>query len=155
LRLRTPVGDDRLEAACARLLAFGDLRYVTLKRVLEQGLESQPPPLPLATPTPARMFVRSAAEVLGHLFPSLFAPPTPLTPPAPPRVLEGKEGKEGKEERKESRYVPDPDGPHPRSESAAQAAAALRHPGHPGSPAPPGSRRPVVVCGVSGAPARR
>src|SRR5262249_10061763 len=93
LRLRTPVGDDRLEAACARLLAFGDLRYVTLKRGLEQGLESQvSAPLPLATPTPARMFVRSAAEVLGHLFPSLFALPTPLTPPAPAPVLEGKEG---------------------------------------------------------------
>lgn len=93
LRLRTQVGDQRLEAACARLLAFGDLRYVTLKRVLEHGLESQlPPPLLLATPTPARIFVRSAAEVLGHLFPSLFALPTPLTPPAPAPVLEGKKG---------------------------------------------------------------
>jgi hypothetical protein len=87
LRLRTQVGDSRLEAACARLLAFGDLRYATLKRVLDQGLESQVPAiLPLATPTPARTFVRSAAEVLGHLFPSLFAAPSgvegvpPLTP---------------------------------------------------------------------------
>ena len=78
LRLRTPVGDRRLEAACARVLAFGDLRYVTLKRVLDQGLDTQGLALlPVATPTPARTFVRSAAELLGHLFPSLFAP-TPL-----------------------------------------------------------------------------
>jgi transposase len=87
LRLRNEVGDQRLEAACARLLTFEDLRYVTLKRVLEHGLDLQgPAPLPLPTPTPARTFVRSAAELLGHLFPSLFAP-TPLP---------GFEGKEGK-----------------------------------------------------------
>ena len=86
LRLRSQVGDRRLEAACARLLTFGDLRYVTLKRVLEQGLDAQPPALlPVSTSTPARTFVRSAAELLGHLFPSLFAP-------APLPSLEGKEG---------------------------------------------------------------
>lgn len=86
LRLRSQVGDGRLEAACARLLAFGDLRYVTLKRVLEQGLDTQVPALlPVSTPTPARTFVRSAAELLGHLFPSLFAP-APLPGPG------GKEG---------------------------------------------------------------
>jgi hypothetical protein len=88
LRLRTQVGDRRLEAACARLLAFGDLRYATLKRVLDQGLDAQEPILlPVATSTPARTFVRSAAELLGHLFPSLFAP-------APLPSFEGVEGKE-------------------------------------------------------------
>lgn len=87
LRLRSQVGDRRLEAACARLLAFGDLRYVTLKRVLEQGLDTQLPALlPVSTSTPARTFVRSAAELLGHLFPSLFA----STGPTP--SLEAKEG---------------------------------------------------------------
>lgn len=91
LRLRSQVGDDRLEGACARLLTFGDLRYATLKRVLDQGLETQAPTLtalvPVQTPTPARTFARSAAELLGQLFPSLFVATTPA-----PRC-EGKEGK--------------------------------------------------------------
>jgi transposase len=74
LRLRTQVGECRREGACARLLAYGDLRYATRKRVLDQGLETAAPALvPVQTPTPARTFVRSAAELLGQLFPSLFA----------------------------------------------------------------------------------
>jgi transposase len=64
LRLRTQVGAQRLEDACARLLAYGDLRYATLKRVLEQGVATPLPALvPVQTPTPARTFVRSAAEL--------------------------------------------------------------------------------------------
>jgi hypothetical protein len=94
LRLRSQVGDDRLEAACARAVQFGDLRYATLKHILEQGLEVQPPALlPVSTLTPARTFVRSATELLGQLFPSLFAAPAPLAPPAPAPVLKGEEGR--------------------------------------------------------------
>jgi transposase len=93
LRLRSQVGEQRLEDACARLLAFGDLRYATLKRVLDQGLETQVPALvPIQTPTPARTFVRSAAELLGQLFPSLFAA---TTPPSPAAGVEGKERQVG------------------------------------------------------------
>ena len=67
LKLRATVGDARLEAACARALHFGDLTYATLKRILEQRLEAEPAPaVPAAAP--ARTFVRSATELLGHLF---------------------------------------------------------------------------------------
>lgn len=66
LQLRDTVGDERLELACARALRFGDLTYVTLKRILDQGLEAEPPPVPAAVP--ARTFVRTATELLGHLF---------------------------------------------------------------------------------------
>jgi transposase len=67
LKLRERVGDERLEAACTRALRFDDLTYITIKRILEQGLEAEAtPPSPL--PAPARTFVRSATELLGHLF---------------------------------------------------------------------------------------
>jgi transposase len=97
LRLRTQVGDGRLESASVRLLAFGDLRYATLKRVLQQRLDTQVPALvPVATPTPARTFVRTAADLLGHLFPSLLASasagPTPLPLPLPLPSRGGKDG---------------------------------------------------------------
>lgn len=67
LKLRTTVGDGRLEAACARALRYDDLTYMTLKRILAQGLEAVDP-APLPTSVPARTFVRTAAELLGHLF---------------------------------------------------------------------------------------
>ena len=57
----------RLEAACARALRFGDLTYRTLKHILDQGLEVEAP-LSMSTAPPARTFVRSAAELLGHVF---------------------------------------------------------------------------------------
>jgi hypothetical protein len=67
LELRETVGDTRLEAACARALRFGDLTYTTIKRILDQGLEAEAAPVSPA-PAPARTFVRSASELLGHLF---------------------------------------------------------------------------------------
>ncbi len=66
LKLRDRVGDQRLDAACARALRFGDVTYRTLKHILDQGLEAEVPPAPAAAP--ARTFVRSAAELLGHVF---------------------------------------------------------------------------------------
>jgi transposase len=56
----TPV---RLEAACVRGLAFGDVRYVTLKHILEQKLDELVlPPLP-HTPSAPLQFARPAEEL--------------------------------------------------------------------------------------------
>ncbi|HEU5423360.1 MAG TPA: IS21 family transposase [Nitrolancea sp.] len=67
LRLRETVGDARLEAACARALRYDDLTYATIKRILAQGLEAAERD-PTPTVAPARTFVRTAADLLGHLF---------------------------------------------------------------------------------------
>jgi transposase len=67
LKLRETVGDERLEAACARALRFGDLTYITIKRILDQRLEAEDTPQEAAV-APARTFVRNASELLGHLF---------------------------------------------------------------------------------------
>jgi hypothetical protein len=67
LKLRESVGDERLERACARALRFGELTYTSIKRILEQRLEVEDTPQE-AAPAQARTFVRSASELLGHLF---------------------------------------------------------------------------------------
>jgi transposase len=67
LKLRTRVGDARLEAACARALRFDDLTYATLKRILDRGLEQEVVVAP-APPAAAHTFLRNAGELLGHLF---------------------------------------------------------------------------------------
>lgn len=66
LRLEERVGAARLEAACARALSFAEPTHRTIKHILAQGLDQTPVPLPVAPQ--ARTFVRSAAELLGHLF---------------------------------------------------------------------------------------
>jgi hypothetical protein len=66
LKLRDGYDDRRLEAACARALFFGDGSYMTIKRILKRGQEtSAPAPEPIRAP--ARAFVRSASELVGHL----------------------------------------------------------------------------------------
>jgi hypothetical protein len=67
LRLREPYGDARLEAACQRALTFGDPAYLTVKRILTQQLDHQPPPAPTPSPSPARTFVRTARALVGHV----------------------------------------------------------------------------------------
>ncbi len=67
LRLRERYGDERLEAACARARRFDDQSYSTIKRILIEGLDADAPPTVLPAP-PAHTFVRSAADLLGHLF---------------------------------------------------------------------------------------
>lgn len=66
LRLAERFGAQRLEAACARALRFDDPAYMTVKRILEQGLDAQE--LPATEPAPpAQVFVRTPAELVGHL----------------------------------------------------------------------------------------
>lgn len=66
LRLEETVGTLRLEAACARALTFAEPTHRTIKHMLDQGLDQEPV---VAIPTPpAQTFVRSAMELLGHLF---------------------------------------------------------------------------------------
>jgi hypothetical protein len=66
LALQERFGATRLEAACARALRFGDPAYTTVKRILEQGLDLHPP-APTPSAPPAFAFVRSAAELMGHV----------------------------------------------------------------------------------------
>lgn len=66
LRLRNRFGDERLEAACQRALTFGDPGYKTVKRILTQGLEQQPVPIPVELP-PAKTFARRTEELVGAL----------------------------------------------------------------------------------------
>jgi hypothetical protein len=67
LHLRERYGDVTLEAACARALHYGDPRDATIKRLLQEGLAT-PPPVEVPAEAPARTFIRSASELLGHLF---------------------------------------------------------------------------------------
>jgi hypothetical protein len=49
-----------------RALRFDDAAYMTIKRILQQGLDVEE--LPSTEPAPpALTFVRSAAELVGHL----------------------------------------------------------------------------------------
>jgi hypothetical protein len=64
LKLGQLYGQARLEAACARALAFDDPTYKTVKGILKQGLEqAAPPQAPPAAP--ASVFVRPLTELLG------------------------------------------------------------------------------------------
>ena len=64
LRLQKRYGAERLEAACARALAFGDPDYRTVKRILQQGKQDEPHPnLPVSPPASA--FIRSPDELFG------------------------------------------------------------------------------------------
>ena len=66
LRLGDRFGSERLEAACARALRFDDAAYMTIKRILEQGLDLEELPATDAPP-PAGTFARPPAELVGHL----------------------------------------------------------------------------------------
>jgi len=63
LRLEETVGRPRLEAACARALYFGDVRYRRIKQILNAALDQEP--LPEAAPgfaPRAFAFARPATE---------------------------------------------------------------------------------------------
>jgi transposase len=63
LKLGDTYTPARLEAACARGLAFGDASVVTLKRILAEGLECATLPLPLPAPPESLVFVRPPEEL--------------------------------------------------------------------------------------------
>jgi transposase len=63
LRLEETVGAQRLEAACARALYFGDSRYRRIKDILNAALDREPLPETAApAPTQRHIFARSGAE---------------------------------------------------------------------------------------------
>jgi transposase len=63
LRLEESVGAERLEAACARALYFGDVRYRRIKEILNSAADREPLPGAISA-LPARpfAFARSPAE---------------------------------------------------------------------------------------------
>jgi hypothetical protein len=74
LRLSTTVGAERLERACERALHFDTPDYLTIKRILRDGLEAapigDPPPAnpPDALPSSARfIFARDPRELVAGL----------------------------------------------------------------------------------------
>jgi transposase len=68
LRLEETVGAQRLEAACARALHFGDPRYRRIKEILNAALDREPLP-ETASPTPAQqhVFARSGKEFFADV----------------------------------------------------------------------------------------
>jgi transposase len=67
LRLAETYTSARLEAACARGLAFGDVRLLTLKQILQQRLDELVlPPLP-APSTESLQFARPPAELAATI----------------------------------------------------------------------------------------
>jgi transposase len=66
LKLGEQFGSRRLEAACTRALRFDDPTYVTIKRILQQGLEAEEMPAIASAPA-ASTFARTAADLVGQL----------------------------------------------------------------------------------------
>ena len=67
LRLALRTSPARLEAACARALAYETADYVTIRRILDEGLDTQAPVLLPLPPTRPYTFVRGAAEFVAGL----------------------------------------------------------------------------------------
>jgi hypothetical protein len=90
LGLEETVGPQRLEAACARALYFGDIRYRRIKDILNAALDCEP--LPEAVPSlpePSHVFARVGAEFFAPAQPALpldwpSASPGPSGPAQPP-----------------------------------------------------------------------
>jgi transposase len=67
VKLRDRFGASRLEAACRRALAFEDLSYGTIKRILEKGMEQAPVEAADRGPVPqTAVFARSVKEILSE-----------------------------------------------------------------------------------------
>jgi transposase len=66
LKLGGQFGSKRLEAACQRALRFDDPAYLTIKRILQEGLDSAEMPDTEPAP-PAFTFARTVTDLLGNL----------------------------------------------------------------------------------------
>ena len=66
LKLAEQYGTQRLETACARALAHADPAYLTVKRILKQGLEIQVEETPVYLTLSADTFARSIQELVGN-----------------------------------------------------------------------------------------
>ena len=66
VRLADQAGSARLEAACARAVAYDAVSHRAIKAILAHGLDVVLAPEP--APAPAQAYVRSAHDLLGHLF---------------------------------------------------------------------------------------
>ena len=75
LALQKTVGPDRLEAACARAIFFGDVRYRRIKDILNAALDREP--LPEFTPAPP---VRSQPSLFARTSFDFFPPETEVQP---------------------------------------------------------------------------
>jgi hypothetical protein len=67
LKLEESVGAKRLEAACARAVYFGDVRYRQIKNILNAALDREPlPETQPAQPALSHVFARSGEEFFGR-----------------------------------------------------------------------------------------
>jgi transposase len=80
LQLGVVTSAERLERTCARALHFGDHDFLTLKRILQEGLDQEPLP---AAVVPARS-TDSAGPTTTTRPPSSAPPPSPLPADAVP-----------------------------------------------------------------------
>ena len=65
IRLGEKYGADRLDAACARALGFGDPILRTIRNILQAGLERQPTLFDWSPSTPAGAFLRGPEAFTG------------------------------------------------------------------------------------------
>jgi hypothetical protein len=66
VRLAKRFTAQRLEAACQRAIAFDDTSYMTIKRILQQGLEAEETKHPVTLPA-ATTFARTVGDLVGKL----------------------------------------------------------------------------------------
>ena len=83
LRLGRKFGPERLEAACARALHYGDVRYHTVRNILTRGLDAEPV-VPAAAPLPSTsLFARPASELMPAAMAAALPSVLPSVLPAP------------------------------------------------------------------------
>ena len=70
LRLEETVGAQRLEAACARAVYYGDLRYRRIKQILNTALDREPlPDATMLQPASPHTFARPATDFFTQVQP--------------------------------------------------------------------------------------